>query len=124
MLGSTRADFLGIGEVIDRPRSGLVEFDGGADSRAAERVRVGWKRIRDQCELLDGHLRGHRCRRELRELDRPFSHDVAAENAVELSIDDQLAEPGRAAVDDRSRERVEPHRRHDHLVALPGCRFG
>src|SRR5262249_14594727 len=63
------------------------------DRRTTQGVRVGGKRERDQCELLDGHLRGHGRRRQLRELDRAFSDDVAAQDRVELAVDDQLAEP-------------------------------
>src|SRR5450432_1171578 len=104
------AELLCIHEVIDRPPSAPVKLGGGANSRAAERVRIGWKGIRDERELLDGHLCGHCGRRQLGKLDRAFSHDVAAEDAVALAIDDQLAEPRRAAIDDRSRERVKARR--------------
>jgi hypothetical protein len=43
---------------------------------------------------------------------------------MELAVDDQLAEPRLAAIDDRSRERVEAYRRRDHLAVLPGGRLG
>ena len=47
--------------------------------------------------------------RQLRQLDRTLSDDVAAQDRVEFAVDEQLAEPGLAAIDDWSRERVETH---------------
>ena len=95
------------GQVIERPLSGGIEVDRGEDGRAAQGVRVRGEGERDQRELLDRHLGGHRRRRQLRELDRALAHDVAAQDRVVLAVDDQLAEPRPAVVDDRPRERAE-----------------
>jgi len=56
----------------------VIEVDRRLHRRATQGVRVRGEGKRDQCELLDRHLGGHRGRRQLRELHRALAHDVAA----------------------------------------------
>jgi hypothetical protein len=110
--------------MLNCPHSGVIEFDRGNSRRTTQGVRVRGERERDERELLDGHLGGHRGRRQLCELDRAFPHDVAAQDRMELAVDDQLAESGRAAVDDWPRERVEANRCRGHVMGLASGRLG
>ena len=64
-----------------------------------------------------------RDRRQLSKLARALADDVAAED-VWTAVGDQLAEAGRATVDDRSRQRVEALRRDHDVVRITGCRLG
>ena len=74
------------------------------------------------CSTL--HVRGYRDRRELRQFDRAFSHDVAAQDRAKPAVGDQLAESGAAAVDERARQRVEALGGHDDVVGLSRRGFG
>ena len=64
----------------------------------------------------DGH--------HLNDLDGPFAHDMAAQDRARRAVDDQFAEPGRSAVDDRAGGLVEAARRDYHFVRFSGLRLG
>ena len=74
--------------------------------------------------MLDRHVGCHRDRGQLSEFDGAFSDDVAAEDGVELTVGDEFAKAGRASVDDRSRQRVEPLGCDDDLAGLAGRCLG
>ena len=57
------------------------------------------------------------------ELDGPLTDDVAAEDGVMLPLGDELAEPRRAAVDDRPRQRVKALGPDNDVIALAGGRL-
>ena len=60
----------------------------------------------------------------LHDVDRALADDVTAEDRARGAVDDELAEAGRPAVDDRARRRVEAHHRHHHVVRLARLRLG
>src|SRR4051794_3093654 len=64
-----------------------------------------WEGERAERKLFNGDACGHGHGCDRGKFDGAFSDDVASEEGVGLLIDDQLAEAGGSAVDDRSRQR-------------------
>src|SRR5206468_10580515 len=79
-----------------------VEPTSHAGCQAAEDPRIGGERERNSSEIVHTHPGHHRYRRDLDDVDRTLTDDVASQNVVGCAVDDQLAEPVRPSVDDRA----------------------
>ena len=89
-----------------------VEPTSHAGCQAAENPSIGGKRERNSSEIVHTHPGCHRYRRDLDDVDRTLTDDVASENVGGCSIDDQQrkkqkqilssAEESRFTQDDKS----------------------
>src|SRR5207249_2566652 len=70
------------------------------------------------------HPGRHRYRRDLDDVDRALTDDVASQNVVGCAVDDQLAEPVRPSVDDRAGGGIEADDPCHDVVRFAGARFG